>query len=294
MYKISLKINHEIVFDVVDMLDAYFETVSCFEDMSSPASNIVDENEFPVASLFDIEIIVLDQTQFHLVEFLLNEARIPFQNISIEEIQNQDWLEVCYKNFEPLEVGSFFIYSSYAPEAVPHGSIGIMIDAATAFGSGEHQTTRACLMAIEEALNEKSIHSVLDMGCGSGILGLSCGLFKQDLNITGVDIDEKAVDVANQNAILNHVHNFKARHSIGFSNIDHTEKYDLIVANILARPLIEMSKKIFHHLNHNGRIILSGLLKRQEETVLTTYISNGFNYIHSFEIDEWVACVLEK
>ncbi|MBP9753234.1 MAG: 50S ribosomal protein L11 methyltransferase [Proteobacteria bacterium] len=293
MYKISFKTSHNFVFDTVDMLDLYFDTVSCFEDESSGESQSLDADDFPIANLFDVDIIVLDKTQFHLIEYLLNDSNCSFQDLKIEPIENQDWLTACYKNFEPIEVGSFFIHSSYAPEKVPEGKVGLLIDAATAFGSGEHQTTRSCLMAIEKAFIEQSdIQSVLDMGCGSGILGIATALMAPSISVLGVDIDQKAVDVANNNAQLNKVSNFKAIESAGFSNIEKTASFDLIVANILARPLIEMAPFIKQQAKENSIIILSGLLKRQQKDVVKAYEEQGFelDFVHS--IDDWVALTL--
>ncbi|CAO5675178.1 MAG: Release factor glutamine methyltransferase [Holosporales bacterium] len=293
MYKISFKVSHEFVFDVVDMLDLYFDTVSCFEDDSSGESQMVDEDDFPIANIFDVELIVLDKTQFYFVEYLLKDESFSFDALTIEDVQNQDWLEVCYKNFEPIEVGDFFIHSSYAPETVPQGKVGVLIDAATAFGSGEHQTTRSCLFALQKVLTEKSdITSVLDMGCGSGILGIAVGLKYSSLSILGVDIDQKAVDVANHNAKLNAVINFKALESTGFSNIQESLSFDLIVANILARPLIDMAPLMAQYAKNTTTIILSGLLKRQQKDVLKAYEDNGFTLEFCHSIDDWVALTL--
>jgi len=167
-----------------------------------------------------------------------------------------------------------------------------MIDAATAFGSGEHQTTKGCLTAIDQILKDRTIETVLDMGCGSGILGLAVGLAKTNTTILGVDIDAKAVDVANHNATLNSVPNFKAVTSDGFASLKNDKKFDLIVANILAKPLINISVEMKTVVHNNTVIILSGLLTRQKEEVLEAYINVGFKLKSVVQIDDWSTLVL--
>lgn len=292
MYNLSFLTNQKNINAVTTLLEQHFDTLSCFEDESAEPSEILDDNGFHISSRFIIKLILQDKTYAYFVEMLLNTAEIEFEQLCVEEIIDQDWLKVCYENFKPISIGRFFIHSSYAPEAVPKEQYGLMIDAATAFGSGEHQTTKGCLTAIDQILQDRTIETVLDMGCGSGILGLAVGLAKPNTTILGVDIDAKAVDVANHNAILNSVPNFKAVTSDGFASLKNDKKFDLIVANILASPLINISVEMKTVVHNNTVIILSGLLTRQKEEVLEAYIKVGFKLKSVVQIDDWSTLVL--
>ncbi len=292
MYSLSFLTNQKNIDTVTALLEQHFDTLSCFEDESAEPSEILDENGFYISSRFVIKLILQDKTYAHFVEMLLNSAEIKFEQLCITEIIDQDWLKVCYENFKPISIGRFFIHSSYAPEVVPEDQYGLMIDAATAFGSGEHQTTKGCLTAIDQILKDHRIENVLDMGCGSGILGLAVGLAKPNANILGVDIDAKAVDVANNNATLNSVPNFKAVTSDGFKSLKKDKEFDLIVANILARPLINISAEMKAVAHDKTIVILSGLLTRQKEVVLEAYIKTGFKLKDVVQIDDWSTLVL--
>lgn len=295
MYLVRFKVSHNLVKDAVECLDPYFQTLSYFEDNTSPESGVLDENDFPVLSLFDVDIILQDKTQIHLIEFLLNDSKVIFSDLSINEIIDQDWLKACYQNFKPIIIEPFFIHSSYAPEIVPDHSLGLMIDAATAFGSGEHQTTRGCLTAISQIMDKGQMNTILDMGCGSGILGLACALKKKNATVLGADIDEKAVEVANNNAVLNRILNFKAMTSCGFENLENkNDFFDLIVANILARPLIAMADMMYKYAKPGAFVVLSGLLSRQKDDVLNAYHKANFRTDSILNIDDWTTCILRK
>lgn len=292
MHSLSFLINQKNVDDVIHLLEPHFDTLSSFEDESAEPSDTLDENGFYISSRFIIKIILQDKTYAHFVDMLLRSANMKFEQLCVEEIIDQDWLKVCYENFKPISIGRFFIHSSYAPEVVPQGQCGLMIDAATAFGSGEHQTTKGCLTAIDQILKERGVKNILDMGCGSGILGLSIGIVKPNADILGVDIDSKAVNVANNNAVLNNVPNFKAVTSDGFQSLKKDKTFDLIVANILARPLINISADMKAVAHDKTIIVLSGLLSRQKKEVLEAYISAGFKLKDVVQIDDWSTLVL--
>ncbi|MDP2194283.1 MAG: 50S ribosomal protein L11 methyltransferase, partial [Alphaproteobacteria bacterium] len=164
MHLISVKLPHTQVEEAILLLDQYFQSLSCFEDESALPSDMLDDNGFPVSSQFIMHIFLQDPTYGDLICALLDSAEIPFHHFNTEKIVDQDWLKVCYENFKPLTVGRFFIHSSYAPQPVPTGSIGLMIDAATAFGSGEHQTTRGCLQAIDTIIERIQVQHILDVG----------------------------------------------------------------------------------------------------------------------------------
>lgn len=289
MFAIRFKIPYTHVDTTIEELSVFFITLTCFEDKDSGESGLLDHDGFPVANLFDVEIITQDKTQAHLISYILGETI----SLNIVQIENQDWLKLCYQNFKPICVENFFIHSSYAPEQVPKGMIGLKIDATTAFGSGEHQTTKGCLSAIHHLITNYNMDDILDMGCGSGILGLCAALKNNKAHVLGVDIDENATRVANNNALINHVTNFTAITSAGFESLS-MKHYDLIIANILARPLIDMAADMFAFLKTSGCIVLSGLIERQQDDVLNAYKTVGFTCVDIINIESWITITLKK
>ena len=209
--------------------------------------------------------------------------------IKIEPMENKNWLLECYQSFKPITIGKYFIYGSHIDE-IPNDKIALQIDAATAFGTGEHQTTHGCL----EALNELDFEpkKVIDVGCGSGILSMA---YAKTFNkkVDAVDIDPESVRVATQNAEINGLSELmNVWHSNGYEQVQ--DKYDLVLCNILARPLMDMAPDLKEHLNEGGVAILSGFLNRQERWVLKAHTDIGFKFLKRYRINGWSTLVIQK
>ena len=209
--------------------------------------------------------------------------------IKIEPMENKNWLLECYQSFKPITIGKYFIYGSHIDE-IPNDKISLQIDAATAFGTGEHQTTHGCL----EALNELDFEpqKVIDVGCGSGILSMA---YAKTFNkkVDAVDIDPESVRVATQNASINGLDDLmRVWHSNGYEQVQ--DKYDLVLCNILARPLMDMAPDLKEHLNEGGVAILSGFLNRQERWVLKAHTDIGFKFLKRYRINGWSTLVIQK
>ena len=173
-------------------------------------------------------------------------------------VPHKNWLKETARAFAPLTLGNYFIYGSHFKEALPKDKITLKIDAATAFGSGRHATTQACLQALDFLSESRQpIRRVLDLGCGSGILAFAAAHRYPKAVIDAADCDEESVRMACFNAKENHI-SCQVWQSNSFQKID--QKYDLIFANILARPLIQMAPELIDHLAPNGYAILSGFL----------------------------------
>ena len=227
------------------------------------------------------------------VQFLMEQASkmagIKTPEIKINPMENKNWLLECYQSFKPITIGKYFIYGSHIDE-VPSDKIALQIDAATAFGTGEHQTTHGCL----EALNELDFEpeKVIDVGCGSGILSMA---YAKTFNkkVDAVDIDQESVRVANENASINGLSDLMTVwHSNGYESVK--DKYDLVLCNILARPLMDMAPDLKAHLNKGGVAILSGFLNRQERWVLKAHTDLGFKFLKRYRINGWSTLVLQK
>lgn len=212
----------------------------------------------------------------------------------------QDWLAVSYEEFKPFSVGPFFIHGSHYEDAIPEEQIGLKIDAATAFGSGEHGTTRGCLEAMIDLKGRGACPwNVLDMGTGSGILAIAAWkLWKTP--ILAVDNDPEAVRMSRVHQEINGVPEGATEMTCacgeGFAE-ETTQKrkpYDLVIANILASALRDMAEELTAVTDTNGFVILSGILNEQAQSVLERYLPLGFAHKKSYTIGDWTTILLQK
>lgn len=217
----------------------------------------------------------------------------------IERVEDRDWLAHSYRQFPPFSVGKFFIYGSHYEGEKPDGQIALQIDAATAFGSGEHGTTSGCLLAMQD-LNDSGVcpWNVLEMGTGSGILAIAAWkLWKTP--VLAVDNDAEAVRVACVHREANKVpvkKGMSCKCGDGFKTLEVQEQkpFDLVIANILAETLREMAAELKSVCDENAYVILSGILTTQAEEVLAVYKKIGLNLVKRFERGEWSTLVLQN
>ncbi len=232
-----------------------------------------------------------------LLEIAAKTLEIETPTYTIGALPNKNWLKDSLISFPPVTIGEFYIYGSHITDAPPADKISIKIDAATAFGSGEHPTTEGCLTAIND-LHKKGFKpkNILDMGSGSGILSIAAAKVLKT-KIIASDIDEEAARVTQENAILNEVDDLlQAKKGAGYRSgfVRMNGPYDLILSNILAKPLIRMAPSAFKQLNKGGKVILSGLLIRQEKWVANAYEKQGFVHEKTYHIGEWSTLVYKK
>jgi ribosomal protein L11 methyltransferase len=210
-----------------------------------------------------------------------------------EKLARRDWLAENQQAFPPLRIGRFFVRGSHCPAAVPPGAIGIVLDAATAFGTGEHPSTRGCLAALEEIARRRRIRRPLDIGTGTGILAIAAAKLLRRPVLAG-DIDQGAVSLARYNAAHNGVAGLvRVKPAKGYRTPPLPARaYDLVLANILARPLALMARDLARVLAPGGRAVLSGLLRGQERIVLAPHLRLGLALERRFVIDGWSTLVL--
>ncbi len=200
-----------------------------------------------------------------------------------ESLPARDWLAENQLSFPPLRVGRFFIYGSHHDGKVPAGAIGIAMDAATAFGTGEHPSTRGCLLALERLARRRRFHRPLDIGTGTGILSIAAAKLLHRKVLAG-DIDPRAICVARHNAARNGVSGLvQSRAAPGYRDrLIRRSRYDLVLSNILARPLAVMAADLARRLAPGGFAMLSGLLRRQEPIVLAPHRGCGIVLDHGW------------
>lgn len=208
---------------------------------------------------------------------------------SIEETTRQDWSSAWRKYFTPVEAGSRFVILPPWLAHLQHSKRQeIIIDPKNAFGTGHHASTVLCLEALGKLLDEKRLDKhdwFLDLGCGSGILGIAAA--KAGLSGTGIDIDPDAIANSRENRELNDVPDLELL--LGDIEKVKKDKYDLVMANILAQPLIDMAPLIRGCMQKDGCLILGGILSRQADEVSAAYRRCGLGEPEIFARDEWVA-----
>ena len=212
------------------------------------------------------------------------------------ETPDEDWVAMSLKGLTTVEAGRFFLYGAHDADKVPVGALALHIEAGLAFGTGHHATTKGCLTAFDALAKARSFSNVLDVGCGSGVLAMAAALrFRR--KVLAADIDPVSVEVTQQNARANGLSSFvDAVESNGFSaaEIRRRAPYDLIFANILARPLIALAPAAAAHMAPGGHIILSGLLIEQERAVRAAYAGAGFHLRRRLHIEDWSTLVMQN
>jgi ribosomal protein L11 methyltransferase len=224
--------------------------------------------------------------------FFVNK-NLPIPAIEGSILPDEDWMAAVYRGFPPLTIGRFYIFGSHIDDDLPPELIPLRIDAATAFGSGQHESTEGCLKALSLLTNQQSFAHPLDMGCGSGILALAMARL-WEVPVQACDNDPEAVRVTLENGRKNSVEGLiHAEVSEGFSSLKN-KTFDIITANILAGPLCQMAEDAAHALMPGGVIVLSGLLNRQAEDVIDAYRSVGIRLINQIFIGDWSTLIMGK
>ena len=207
-----------------------------------------------------------------------------------------DWLARVAESFTPQRIGRSWVHGSHLRAAAPAGAVAIQLDPGLAFGSGEHESTRGCLLALDALAGRRRFRRVLDLGCGSGILAIAAAKC-WPAAVLAVDNDPDAVAVAAANARNNGVADRVATApSEGYRGrkVRARGPYDLVLANILADPLCAMARDLARHLAPGGSAILSGLLDRQAPRVVETHRAVGLRLRARLDLGIWTTLVLAK
>lgn len=224
----------------------------------------------------------------------LDAAGIGLDGVTVERVPATDWVGATRLKLPPVEAGRFVVHGSHARDALPEGLIPIEVDAGLAFGSGEHATTHSCLRAIDALARRHRFRRVLDVGCGSGVLAIAAAKC-WPAEVVALDNDPIAVRVAAENVRINGVAaRVRTILAEGYRHplVRRRAPFDLILANILADPLIELAPALKRHLAPGGHAVLSGLLDRQADAVIAAHCRQGLHLVGRFDQGPWVALVL--
>jgi ribosomal protein L11 methyltransferase len=216
--------------------------------------------------------------------------------VSFDIVEAKDWVKATLDELVPVRAGRFVVHGRHDRAKVPPNKLGIEIEAALAFGTGHHGTTRGCLMLLDAVLKACRPRCVLDLGTGTGVLGISAAKALR-IRVLASDIDPLSVKVARDNARLNGVGNLlETVHATGFSAPPFATHgpFDLVLANILANPLRQLATPMAKHLAPAALVVLSGLLPHQARSVIAAYRGRGLVLKRHIQIEGWSSLLLRN
>ena len=214
--------------------------------------------------------------------------------LAFDTVEARDWVKASLEDLVPVPAGRFVVHGAHDRARIAANKLGVEIEAALAFGTGHHGTTRGCLLLLDHVLKARRPRRVLDLGTGTGVLAIAAAK-AMHRGIFASDIDAPSVRVARENARLNGAGNFvQVIQATGFSAPDFTRHgpFDLVLANILANPLRQLAGPMTRHLAPSARVILSGLLNHQAGAVIAAYRARGLVPLRHLKIEGWSSLLL--
>lgn len=281
-----------------DAANALAEAVEKMEPAPTGVGVFEIEDE---SGLWEVGVYFLEPPD----EVVLDVLALAFgaKPFAMSELPEIDWVAKVKRELSPVEAGRFFVYGSHDADKVPavlasEGRVALLIEAAVAFGTGHHGTTLGCLRAFDRLYDQGFRPArVVDIGCGTAVLAMAAASVLPDAVVLASDIDEVAVDVAAANVAVNGLGaRVECMEAAGFAHprLAAAAPYDLIFANILKGPLIDLAPSMAAHAAGHGLIILSGLLAVQAEAVTAAYVAAGFAPVTRDDIGEWSTLVLRR
>jgi ribosomal protein L11 methyltransferase len=224
-------------------------------------------------------------------------ARVdPSLAVEAEAVPEIDWVTRSLEGLKPVRAGRFFVHGAHDRHLRPAGGISIEIEAGLAFGSGHHGTTSGCLELIEQLVRSERPANALDLGTGSGVLAIALARMAH-IPVLATDIDPVATRVARDNARLNGASGFvETVAAPGFHHRIFAARrpFDLIVANILARPLMRLAPDMARTVASGGSLVLSGILDSQRDQVLAAYVAQRFRHVVTLHREGWATLHLKR
>jgi len=216
------------------------------------------------------------------------------RSTAFDTIEAKDWVKASLDNLVPVPAGRFVVHGEHDRARVPANKLGIEIEAALAFGTGHHGTTRGCLLLLDHVLKAYRPRRVLDLGTGTAVLAIATAKALRG-EVLASDIDPMSVQVARDNAKLNGVGNLvRVICATGFSGADFAQHapFDLVLANILANPLRHLARPMVQHLAPGALVVLSGLLNHQATSVIAAYRARGLVPLRHLKLEGWSSLLL--
>jgi ribosomal protein L11 methyltransferase len=268
---------------------------TAFEDEDAPVGvTEIDE----AADIHEVSIYFDDETggAGRLGDVTAAVANLDTPPIEVESIPDTDWMKAVLAELKPVRAGRFIVHGAHDRGLIRANDLGIEIEAGQAFGTGHHGTTAGCLSMIDILVRRKQYANALDLGTGSAVLAIGIAKLAR-IPVLATDIDPVAIEVARENIENNGVANLvQAVVATGMASHDIRAfaPYAMIVANILAQPLIKLAPAVERQLAAGGDVILSGILERQRQAVLAAYRTQGLIHRQTLRRGEWVTLHLSR
>ena len=258
--------------------------------LESTAYSIIEEDE--AARIWRLDLFPASDIEADALARQL--AAWPALRVVSAPLAQADWLALALSGLPPVRAGRFFVYGAHDAGRVPPNAVALRIEAGAAFGTGHHGTTRGCLVALDRLLKRRRVPSVLDVGTGTGVLAIAAARTGARA-VLGADIDPDSVRIAAENAALNRARaRFVLADGLAHPAIAAAAPFDLVFANILARPLVRLAPAITAALAPGGVAVLSGLLRGQERLVRAAYVARGMRLERRLHEDAWATLILRR
>lgn len=218
------------------------------------------------------------------------------KQVEREALPDIDWVARSLEGLKPVRAGRFFVHGAHDRGKRHSSDLAIEIEAGLAFGTGHHGTTAGCLVMLDQVVRRERPRNALDLGTGSAVLAIALAKLAH-IPVLATDIDPVAVRVAAANARLNHIKALvETVTAPGFHHPIFARRapFDLIVANILARPLMRLAPQMARHIKLGGSLVLSGILDRQRDAVISAYVGQAFRHVRTLHREGWVTIHLKR
>jgi len=254
-------------------------------------------NKKPSMDIIKLKINLLAK-ELNIQKFNIEDSKLSHivksNTIKLKKVTTKNWIVENRKSFPIINIDNFFIFGSHIMKIKPDNKIPIKINASIAFGTGSHATTKCCLKAITYLSKYYKPKTILDYGCGTGILGIASKKIFKNSRIYLVDIDKNAIKLTKENLKLNNIKSNKVyrTNDFFFRKYIKFKSYDIVIANILYSPLYKLAPVFRYILKPKSKIILSGLLKYQIPYIINRFNNFGFYEEKTFFIDDWGSIIM--
>ena len=278
---------------VADLLVEFFDSGDC-----AASAFEIDEPGGQGQKSWLVEAYFGDEPDHEVVENVVTAAGGAALAARVEyySLTQRDWVANSLAGLAPVRVGRFVIHGAHDRQKLRVNDIGIEIEAALAFGTGHHGTTRGCLTLLNSVLKRSRPHRILDIGCGTGVLAIAAAR-RLRMSVAASDIDPIAVDIARGNAALNGVGQYVRpliARGVEQAELQAWSPYDLVFANILAGPLRKLAPSVARLVRPNGVVILSGLQMSDARGVLASWRAQRFELVERIGIEGWASLLLRR
>jgi len=285
LYKLRIEATHQ---------DAGRKAADLLGELPAPAALAITVFELRLPA-FVVEVYYDHQPSLGAIQGVLSGQRAELGTPALEAVPDLNWVALSQAALPPIHAGKFIVHGSHDRSRFAMRRLAIEIEAGEAFGTGHNATTALCLEPLDEVVRRRRFALVLDLGCGTGLLAIAAARALPGARVLASDNDPLAINIARDNAHLSRVgRRVRIVTASGFAHreLRRSRSFDLVLANLLPGPLLELAPAMRRAIAHGGIAVLSGLLAHQAREVAATYRGQGFRLLHCKQSAGWVALVL--